>query len=728
MAEQEAFAVPSDLWANEDCSEEALRSYVAPPLTKAMIDGVEQALGYILPRSYVQLARTQNGGLLKRRYVVVPQSNEELQAMLSQGLQPQLKVVSLTNIFGIGGSTPWSLCGEFGTAFMVQKWGYPAIGLAIAGCADFGHSMVFLDYSQGTPEPQVVLVEQAHDFRKSVLAPNFATFIALLKTETELSPAQRDFEQQCDAVRQQLKAQRAAEEKAQRAAAEAQRKAAEAQREAADAQRQAEEARPAQAARPVQEAEEAQRQAQAEQQKQDPQHQAEGGPRDELKVEDHAQDHAKEHAAVAETKADDQDTDQVPLDLIQARLTASGWVRSKHDFAVRAQVFEHYRQRVLARWANRDESTLSTAQRAELQAVSMVQGTGFKGFLVNALMGSSSFVSAEGLLRLLVGEMVQHHFAPNAQESAEERALYDQLLRRDLMALLLCIDLEKYGSAHNGRFWLHFDDGTWERILGYLERCHFPSKQLSVANITPDDVLSYSGKGEGFGLLQPLEVGEWVDFINDLSESHYHCAIIQRRSVSELPNFELGLPPAFRNDVLTNLSNFAAANYPDNEIELIAGLLEQQCFGSCLNNVLFGGMRHLPDSLLFDVAQGALILDLNRYALSLMRDQVEGQNLYLALYVMGMAYYGMCRTSTEQQRRIVMFNKKQEQGLTSLYENMALPRSELFKMSQQTQGDIQLFAHKATEALGTYLQLHADQDPERLNLARQAQSYIQRLL
>ena len=63
MAEQEAFAVPSDLWANEDCSEEALRSYVAPPLTKAMIDGVEQALGYILPRSYVQLARTQNGGL-----------------------------------------------------------------------------------------------------------------------------------------------------------------------------------------------------------------------------------------------------------------------------------------------------------------------------------------------------------------------------------------------------------------------------------------------------------------------------------------------------------------------------------------------------------------------------------------------------------------------------------------------------------------------------------------
>ena len=694
MAEQEAFVVPQDLWANEDCSEEALRCYVAPPLNQAMIAGVQAALGGLsLPQSYLELARQQNGGLLQRRYFVLPYSVAELEAQLAQGQDPELAYVTLTNIFGIGATTPWSLCGEFGTAFMVSKWGYPNLGAVIAGCSDFGHSMVWLDY-QGSSEPSVVLVQKDLDFRKRVLAPSFAAFIAQLKTEAELKQAQRDFAQACDEVRYKLIAER---------------KEAEAKRAAAEQKR-------AEQERATQEQVEQERRAQ-----------------EQAEQERHAQEQAeqdrREQAQEQQSGSEQNQSEQVPFEVVQKRLSSGGMVHSKHDFAVRARSLEQYRQSVIARLGSRPLESLSAEERSQLVAVDMVQGTGFKEALVHALMNSSSFAGSEGMLRLLVGELVAHHFSPHAQETPNQRRAYEHLVRRDLMAVLLCLELENHATARNGRFWLHFDDETWQRLLGYLPQCYRPNQQLTVASITPADVLSDNGKAEGFGLLEPFDVGELVDFINELSENYYHCAILQNRSASQWPNFELGLPPAFRNDVLTNISNFMAANYPDTGVALIAQLLEHKCYGSCLNNVLFGGLAQLlPQSMLFEVAQGALILELNRYALSLMRDQVEGQNLYLALYIMGMAYYGMCRTALEQQRRIVLFSKKQEQGLTSIYENMALPRPELARMARDTSNDIPLFARKSLEALGTYQQLQVDSNKERLTLARQAQSYLQQML
>ena len=714
MAEQEAFVVPQDLWANEDCSEEALRCYVAPPLNQAMIAAVQEALGGLsLPQTYVALARQQNGGLLQRRYFVLPYSAAELEAQLAQGQEPELSYVTLTNIFGIGATTPWSLCGEFGTAFMISKWGYPNLGAVIAGCSDFGHSMVWLDY-QGSSEPSVVLVQKDFDFRKRKLAPSFADFIAQLKTESELKQAQRDFAQACDEVRYKLIAQRK-EAEAKRVAAEQEKLA----QEKADKER-AEQERAEQERRAQEKAEQERRaQARAEQEKR-AQERAE---RERAEQEQSTQEKTAQRAAT------EIQSEQVPMALVQKRLSSGGMVHSKHDFAVRARSLEQYRQSVLTRLGSRPFESLSGDERAQLDAVDMVQGTGFKDGLVHALMNSSSFAGAEGMLRLLVGELVAHRFSPNAQETPSQRRAYEHLVRRDLMALLLCLELENHATARSGRFWLHFDDETWQRLLGYLPQCYRPSQKLTLQSVTPADVLSYSGKAEGFGLLEPLDVGELVDFINELSENYYHCAIMQNRSNSQWPNFELGLPPSFRNDVLTNISNFMAANYPDTGVALIAQLLDQQCYGSCLNNVLFGGLAQmLPQSMLFDVAQAALILEQNRYALSLMRDQVEGQSLYLALYIMGMAYYGMCRSSLEQQRRIVLFSKKQEQRLTSIYENMALPRPELARMARDTNNDIPLFARKALEALGTYQQLQVDSNQERLTLARQAQSYLQHML
>ena len=347
MAEQEAFVVPQDLWANEDCSEEALRCYVAPPLNQAMIAAVQEALGGLsLPQAYVALARQQNGGLLQRRYFVLPYSLDELEAQLAQGQEPELSYVTLTNIFGIGATTPWSLCGEFGTAFMISKWGYPNLGAVIAGCSDFGHSMVWLDY-QGSSEPSVVLVQKDFDFRKRKLAPSFADFIAQLKTESELKQAQRDFAQACDEVRYKLIAQRK-EAEAKRVAAEQEKLAQEqlaqekAAQEKADKER-AEQERAEQERRAQEKAEQERRaQARAEQEKR-AQERAE---RERAEQEQSTQEKTAQRAAT------EIQSEQVPMALVQKRLSSGGMVHSKHDFAVRARSLEQYRQSVLTRLDN----------------------------------------------------------------------------------------------------------------------------------------------------------------------------------------------------------------------------------------------------------------------------------------------------------------------------------------------------------------------------------------
>lgn len=698
MAEHKAFVVPYDLWANEDCSEEALRSFVAPPLNHAMIFAAEQALGVRLPQDYLELAHQQNGGLLQRRYFVLPYSADELEAQIKQGLKPELKVVTLTHLFGIGSTTAWSLCGQFGTNYMVQSWGYPKLGPAIAGCVDLGHSLVFLDYSQHDErvEPQVLLVEKEQDFKRTVLAPTFADFIAQLKTPSELKQAQRAFADACDEVHYKLAALRK-EEEAKRVAAQQQ------------AQAQAKE-----------------------------QSEARAKEQTEAHAKEQAEAHAKEQAKAQEAQRQEEVKPQAPaaqpqlvdcspvlFDLVKRRLNNEGLVHSKHDLELRFQFFDRYRHQVLARIG----TSMTASEQAHFDLVDMVQGTGFKESLVQAMINSCSFTGYEGLLRLYVGELIAHHFSPNAKESLEQRQAYEHSVRRDIMALLLCLELENQGQVRNGRYWLHFDDDTWERILGYVPLCYQPHQPLAVDTISPDDVLNFRGKMEGFGLPEPLTVLELVDFINGLSDHNYNCAIMQSRSSTDLPNFELGLPPAFRNDVLTNVRNFMAANYPNSGVALLAKLIERHCYGSCLYNVMYGRLVNvLPQSMVFEVAQSALILEYNQYALNLMRDQVEGQNVSTALYIMGMAYYGLCRFTLEQQRRILLFSKKQEQGLTTLYDNMTLSHPELVRMARETANDIPIFAHKSLEALDTYQKLHADQNAERINLALQAQSYLTQML
>ncbi|EPY2302781.1 SMI1/KNR4 family protein [Clostridium sporogenes] len=79
------------------------------------------------------------------------------------------------------------MCGEFGSRFWIEEWGYPDIGVAIADCPSAGHDMIFLDYREWGPkgEPSVVHIDQEYDYAITKLADNFKDFICNLISEAE---------------------------------------------------------------------------------------------------------------------------------------------------------------------------------------------------------------------------------------------------------------------------------------------------------------------------------------------------------------------------------------------------------------------------------------------------------------------------------------------------------------------------------------------------------------
>ncbi|MDG4784580.1 SMI1/KNR4 family protein [Micromonospora sp. WMMD1102] len=138
------------------------------PLTDEVLRSVEAELGRQLPAAYVGLARQHNGGWLAHAAHPAPHP--------TTWADDHVRVVSLA---AIGRDRGFSLCGAGGSAFWVEEWGYPDIGVYIADCPSAGHDMIALDYrSRG--EPVVVHVDQEWNYRITVLAPDFETFIRQL--------------------------------------------------------------------------------------------------------------------------------------------------------------------------------------------------------------------------------------------------------------------------------------------------------------------------------------------------------------------------------------------------------------------------------------------------------------------------------------------------------------------------------------------------------------------
>ena len=160
-------------------SEYALEEYVSEPPSDEQIASVEQELGYKLPASYIWLMKQHNGG--------IPVNTCFPTGQLTSWADDH---VAITGIFGIGRDKTYSLCGEFGSQFMIEEWEYPAIGVAICDCPSAGHDMIFLDYRACGPhgEPKVVHIDQEWDYQITPLADCFEDFIRGLVNEEVFEP------------------------------------------------------------------------------------------------------------------------------------------------------------------------------------------------------------------------------------------------------------------------------------------------------------------------------------------------------------------------------------------------------------------------------------------------------------------------------------------------------------------------------------------------------------
>jgi len=174
-----------------DDSDYALKEYVEPPFTEDELAAVEQELGYKLPAAYVALMRTHNGG--------IPVNTEFPTSEPTSWADDH---IAITGIAGIGRTKSYSLCGELGSQFMIEEWGYPAIGVYICDCPSAGHDMVVLDYSACGPqgEPTVAHVDQEADYAITYLAPDFETFVRGLVNEEVFDTSAEDLAQDLERV------------------------------------------------------------------------------------------------------------------------------------------------------------------------------------------------------------------------------------------------------------------------------------------------------------------------------------------------------------------------------------------------------------------------------------------------------------------------------------------------------------------------------------------------
>lgn len=138
--------------------------YVFDALTEEMIVRTEKNIGYKLPKSYIELLRLQNGGVIRN-------------------------IDSwLTIIMGIGSesNTHNGLEREF--FFYKEEWDYPTeIGFPFGKTQSAGHDLYYFDYKNlgldGEPAIIRIDIELGKIFK---VADNFNSFIQMILNEKEI--------------------------------------------------------------------------------------------------------------------------------------------------------------------------------------------------------------------------------------------------------------------------------------------------------------------------------------------------------------------------------------------------------------------------------------------------------------------------------------------------------------------------------------------------------------
>jgi SMI1-KNR4 cell-wall len=175
MSSQRTILTDFDLESFWKPSDYALKEYVGAALTDVVVSTVQRELGYELPASYLELMRFQNGGIPQR-------TNHRTEEPTSWAHDH----IAITGLYSIGRDKRCSLCGEFGSQFWVEEWGYPPIGVYFADCPSAGHDMLCLDYRAcgANGEPQVVHIDQEWDYKIVLVAESFETFIRGLEDDS----------------------------------------------------------------------------------------------------------------------------------------------------------------------------------------------------------------------------------------------------------------------------------------------------------------------------------------------------------------------------------------------------------------------------------------------------------------------------------------------------------------------------------------------------------------
>jgi hypothetical protein len=137
--------------------------YTGSPLSDDMVRAAEATVGFRLPGAYLKLLRERNGGVPIRRCVPTLARTSWADDH-----------IEISGLLGIGSER--SIDGKLGSAYLIQEWGYPDIGIVICDTPSGGHDTVMLDYRKCGPEgePQVVYIDD--DRTILPLAANFAEF------------------------------------------------------------------------------------------------------------------------------------------------------------------------------------------------------------------------------------------------------------------------------------------------------------------------------------------------------------------------------------------------------------------------------------------------------------------------------------------------------------------------------------------------------------------------
>ncbi|CAI6080111.1 hypothetical protein PAECIP112173_02786 [Paenibacillus sp. JJ-100] len=155
--------VSGEFWND---SELALEQYVSDQPSDGLIESVEEQLVFRLPASYIEMMKEHNGGIPYNRFF--PVTNAE---------SGETGYVEIEGILGIGRDKSKSLCGDEGSWAIIERDGYPEIGVVIATTPSRA-GVVMLDYRSfgNDGEPEVVYVDK-EDRKITTLAPNFEAFV-----------------------------------------------------------------------------------------------------------------------------------------------------------------------------------------------------------------------------------------------------------------------------------------------------------------------------------------------------------------------------------------------------------------------------------------------------------------------------------------------------------------------------------------------------------------------